>query len=331
MKTHRYWAIGMLFFVALGCATQPTLAPTLPAPIIPTFPQLPATYTPTISPTVTLTPIPPTAAPTQPATLTNTPIPPTVANPTLTPPSSLMGLYAVVLVPYNDVLNVRQSPGADQPAVGTLPYNATGIALTGNTTTIGVEEWVEIYRPEGSLGWVNAHYLTEYVPTANFCGDNRVLTLLDNLTAALSTENGELYASLVSPVHGLNVYLYRFGNIANYTPDEAKWVFTSTYVMDWGKHPASGQDVKGAFRDIVLPNLLDVLLADYTKTCDQLPNVGIFAEHSWPYEYAAVNYYGLYRPGTPGVELDWRVWLAGIEYVDGQPYLFTLIHFEWEP
>ncbi|MBE3037249.1 MAG: hypothetical protein IMZ62_00315, partial [Chloroflexi bacterium] len=48
-------------------------------------------------------------------------------------------------------------------------------------------------------------------------------------------------------------------------------------------------------------------------------------------EYANVNFYTVYKPGTPGVDLDFRYWLVGVEFVQGQPYVFALIHFAWEP
>ncbi len=33
----------------------------------------------------------------------------------------------------------------------------------------------------------------------------------------------------------------------------------------------------------------------------------------------------------PGVDLDLRYWLVGVEYYQGQPYVFAMKHFAWEP
>jgi hypothetical protein len=29
--------------------------------------------------------------------------------------------------------------------------------------------------------------------------------------------------------------------------------------------------------------------------------------------------------------MDWHTWVAGIEYVNGKPYLYALMQFFWEP
>jgi hypothetical protein len=46
-----------------------------------------------------------------------------------------------------------------------------------------------------------------------------------------------------------------------------------------------------------------------------------FSLEPWPHEFTNINYYTL-QPGSPGVELDWRTWLVGLEHSQGTPYLF---------
>ena len=82
---------------------------------------------------------------------------------------------------------------------------------------------------------------------------------------------------------------------------------------------------------LVLPKLLDVFNASYSLTCNSLGTAAQYGSEPWPNLYANINYYTTYKPGTPGVDLDWRYWLVGVEYVQGQPYVFGLIHFQWEP
>jgi hypothetical protein len=49
-------------------------------------------------------------------------------------------------------------------------------------------------------------------------------------------------------------------------------------------------------------------------------------------EYDNVNFYTVYKPGTDQYGgLDWRAWTVGVEYIEGKPYLFSLIHYQWEP
>jgi hypothetical protein len=139
------------------------------------------------------------------------------------------------------------------------------------------------------------------------------------------------FSSLVSPLHGLDLRFYRYGTLANYSREEAQWVFQSDYSVNWGPEPGSGFDKVGSFREVPLPRLLEVLNAAYTLHCNDTLDLATFSLTPWPPEYATVNFYAIYKPGSPGVELDWRAWLAGVEYVNGQPTLFALIHFQWEP
>lgn len=316
-------AISLLLLGATACAPQPQPTPTathlLPSP---TLTVLRVTSTPTtpLSP-----PPPPSPIPTVPAT----PVP-TTAPPIPTVPATRLP-HAVILVSANDVLNVRRAAGPDNPIVDRLSPHATNILLTGNETTVGTARWVEILRAAGGTGWVNAHFLTEWVPPAAFCADGRVNTLLANLATAMTTSNGPPLATLVSPPHGMNVHYLRGGAVANYSPAEARAVFDSTYVFNWGRHPASGLEVRGTFRDEVLPKLVDVLGAQHTTTCNRVVTGGATYTPAWPFEYRNINYYSLFRPGPPGNELDWRTWVVGVEYVGRQPYVFALLQFTWEP
>ncbi len=226
---------------------------------------------------------------------------------------------------------MRQSPGTSSTILETLPAHSAGLTLTGKTSDAGGEHWVEINRLPGGTGWVNASYLTEYRPASVFCGDAQATVLLDAFKTAILNKNGEQLAALVSPLHGVTVQYLRGGKTATYTPDKAAWLFTSTYPMDWGLNPASGQDVMGSFHEEVLPKLLDVLSASYTPACNNVQIGGASYTYKWPYEYGNINFYGLYRAGTAGNEQNWRTWLVGIEYVGGKPYLFSLVQLYWEP
>jgi hypothetical protein len=188
--------------------------------------------------------------------------------------------------------------------------------------------WVEIQSQSGVRGWVNASFLTEYVTPSSVC-DPKVLALMEQFEQAVTTANGELLATLVSPAHGLDVWAYRSGRPINFDADHARWAFESTFSHDWGTHPASGQAVVGAFHDTVLPGLADVFNASYTTTCNDTA-ISTYT-NTWPEEYININVVRAYKPGSPGVDLDWRVWLIGTEYVSGKPYLFAIIQFIWVP
>ena len=246
--------------------------------------------------------------------------------------NGVTGTYAVINVLGDDVLNIRSGPGVENAVVGTLEPTQSGLTRTGKISSAGEDTWVEIQNPGGGNGWVNADFLTEYVNPAPFCADGRVTNLLRDLKTAVSTTDGEIFKSLVSPAHGLDVVYIRGGTVANYSPEEAGWVFQSTYAVNWGPGAGSGEPVTGTFPDVVLPALQDAFKNEIL-TCDEIKHDGATYDVIWPKEYTNINFYSIYNPGSDPTNgaLDWRTWLAGIEYVDGQPYLFALLHYNWEP
>jgi hypothetical protein len=65
------------------------------------------------------------------------------------------GRYRVVNVADDDVLNIRENPGADHPIVGTLPPNGL-VALEGFGRTDG---WLSVILDDGTVGYVNARFI----------------------------------------------------------------------------------------------------------------------------------------------------------------------------
>jgi len=317
---------------SVSMADNPT--PTLlflpsPTPALASATSQPATATSTLAlPSPTVAPATPTTA----VASATAPAASSATSPSgVTTPGAPSGPYAVLLVSTGDTLNVRSGPDASTAAIGSFTATANNVMRTGPSTLAASDLWVQVQNPGGGTGWVNAHYLTEYVPSATFCADARVNTLITSLGTAFTAGNGVLLQSLVSPTHGMTVYLWRSGNPVTFAAADSRWVFESTFSHDWGASPGSGLEANGSFHVVVLPKLQEVFNASYTLNCD-IPGVAAsFSSQPWPSEYTNVNYYGIYKPGTAGVDLDWRLWLVGVEYVQGQPYVFSLIHFEWEP
>ncbi len=319
-------SLGLLFALT-GCSL-PLLAASTPIPTLITIPS----------------PTPRLATPTAAAPTPTVPTP-TVSLPTITPGSvvvptattsgigsgSLSGPYGVILVAPGDVLNIHTGAGADYAISGSFSATVTNVMRTGPSSTVEGDLWVQVQNPGGGSGWVNAKYLTEYVAPATFCADARVNTLLTNFGNALKTSGGETLASLVSPAHGMTVRLWRYSDPIIFDRDHARWVFDSTYEHNWGAAPGSGQDAIGAFHVVVLPKWLDVFNAIYTLGCNSVQTGGASYDTSWPALYTNVNYYSLYKPGPTGNELSWRTLLIGVEYVQGQPYVYSVTQMDWEP
>jgi hypothetical protein len=209
--------------------------------------------------------------------------------------------------------------------------DATGLASTGNLSSIGSELWVEVEMPGGGTGWVERKNLTEYVTPADFCADNRPLALFSMLASAVENSNGSVLSSLVSPVHGLTVVYIRGGREKVYDPAQAGSVFADSESVDWGLGPGSGLPVTGTFAGLVRPDLAAVLGSSHIQSCNTIQLGGASYAVLWPSQWKNVNFHSLYKPGSPGQELDWMTWLAGVEYVGGEPYLFSLSRFIWEP
>jgi hypothetical protein len=274
-------------------------------------------------------PTPPLPCITSTSSPTSAPLLTPTITPTITPPqgSTLMGPYAVVNVAPNDVLNVRLSAGSSQPVVGSIPYNSVSIMRTGQTVNAEGGTWVEIQNPSGGLGWVNSFYLTEYVPHADFCADSRVTALIDQLKGSVNQSNGDMLAGIVSPTHGLNVNLWAYASPNNFNTSTAGTIFTSADSYNWGGGPSGTPDV-GTFSQVIQPRLQEVFNAPNMETyCDSLTDVFPLS-NPWP--YTNVRYYNLYKPAT-AQQFDFRTWLVGVEYVNGQPYLHSLVSIVWEP
>jgi SH3-like domain-containing protein len=318
----------MLIFALSACA---------PASGTPTQQQPFVTETPTL---FLGSPIPPlnTPAPGN-ATLTPAPASPApiasftpLSQSTQPTPGGSSIPYAVILVPEGDVLNIRSGPGVNNAVVGTLEPATSGLVRTGKTTPVGTDLWVEVQNPEGGTGWVNSNFLTEEVSSSAFCSDARVTALIQNLASSVKGTNDDMLAALVHSRHGLDARLWRYGTVANYTTEEASWMFESEYEVNWGPAPGSGEDAVGTFSEELLPKLQEVFNANYTTHCNDPLDLATFSVEPWPLEYENINYYTVFKPGSEQYGgLDWRAWTVGVEYVEGKPYLFSLIHYQWEP
>lgn len=316
--------LAIVSVVILSCAVSfsSTLAPTatIPASTAPT--NLPASASPTAG---IQTPVIPPQTP--------TPVPTNiVARPSGLTPGAPSGPYAVILVPSEDVLNIRSAAGVENPITGSFAPTSKNVMRTGRSAKVGDSVWVEIQAPGGGTGWVNANYLTEYVAPSAFCANTQVSTLLNDIKSTVLTSNGQSLASLVSPVHGFDLRLWRYGTVANYDSEHARFLFDSTFEVNWGPMPGSGEDSIGSFATAVLPKLTEVFGANYELHCNDTLDLATFSLAPWPPEYGNINFYAVHKLGSEIYGgLDWRTWLVGIEFVGGKPYLFSMTHFQWEP
>lgn len=247
-------------------------------------------------------------------------------------PLTLIGPYAVVRVAPNDVLNIRAGAGINFQIVGSFPSDAVNVMKTGSIQVVDGAEWVEVQNPAGGAswgtGWVNSYYLTEYVSHEAFCADTRIPALIEQVKGSVSQSNGDQFAGLVSTVHGVDVRLWAYQPPVNFNSVNARAMFTSTEAYDWGVGPRGEPDI-GTFEQLIRPKMLEVFTAPNMETyCDNLTKVYPLA-NPWP--YPNIRFYNLYKPGTPGTDLDFRTWLIGFEYINNQPQLYGMVTIPWEP
>jgi hypothetical protein len=242
--------------------------------------------------------------------------------------------YSVVFLADGEILNVRSGPGVTFEIIDSLEANSRKLRRTGKIELVDGILWMEIQLDTGE-GWVSGAYLTEEKTAADVCGDPQVGVLLDGLTQAVRDQDGELLSKLVSPIHGLAIHHNLWNPPVTFSNlQDVQLLFLGNDEYDWGFQDGCGEPIFGSFKEIIAPRLEDVLLENHTRHCNTLergvatgPTTGYVY---WPYDYSAFNYIALFRTAPPDQELDWRTWVAGIEYVDGKPYIVVLIQFHWE-
>jgi hypothetical protein len=127
----------------------------------------------------------------------------------------------------------------------------------------------------------------------------------------------------------MDVAFFRDGTVINYDQTHAKFLFESTYQVDWGNEPGSGAAKRGAFHEVVVPKLKESFSQAYELHCNELSHGGATYELKWPYQG---EFYSVYFPGTQANgNMDWHTWTMGIAYENGKPYIYALRQFFWEP
>ena len=236
------------------------------------------------------------------------------------------------------MLSACAAPATQSPPTPTLLVPTTPTSIATNTVAALTQTSVPTATGENftpipaltSTSVPNTAIPNTSVPsTGNICSDPQVTALIDSLKRAVLNADGPLLESLVSPASGLDVRWVRYGTVVNYQPNQARFLFETTYEVDWGDHPASGESKVGSFHDVIVPDLEKVLSQSYTLHCNELKHGGASYDINWPY---SKDFYSIYFPGTAANgNMDWHTWVAGIEYVNGKPYLYALTQFFWEP
>ena len=217
--------------------------------------------------------------------------------------------------------------GCASPATPAPPTQSQFVTLTPTLTTIGSPDVLTL--TPGALTAIPNFTSTPDPNLPNVCTDPQMTALIDSLKSAVLTSDGTLLSSLVSPERGMDVAFFRDGSVINYKPEHAKFLFETTFEVNWGTEPGSGAEKIGSFHDVVVPELVKAFNQPFTLHCNELKHGGATYELVWPYDG---DFYSVYFPGTEANGLlDWHTWVVGVEYVNNKPYIYALMRFFWEP
>lgn len=216
--------------------------------------------------------------------------------------------------------------GCTLPSASVLP---TPTPLAIPTSTLFIATQTPVALTPGAITPAPGVTVPAGTTSSTICNDPQVTALIDSFKSAMLNSNGSLLSSLVSPSRGMDVAYFRDGTVITYDQNHAKFLFETTYQVDWGAEPGSGAAKRGSFHDVVVPKLRESFNQPYTLHCNELSHGGATYELKWPYQG---EFYSVYFPGTEANgNMDWHNWVMGIEYANGKPYVYALIQFFWEP
>ena len=238
------------------------------------------------------------------------------------------GMYAVVGILEGEVLALRNPAGITGSIIKELTYDARGITATGNVANLGTSIWMEILTSDGSRGWVNSLNMTEDVSQEQFCQDARALLVLDHSLHSVQNQDGDLLSQIVNPRRGL-IIRHDWWNPEVIIPAvSVSGIYDDRSDMEWGLLSGGEFKIQGSFKDIILPLLEDTVLNSPVPVCGELPSGTTSRPALWPTDYTSFNYFAIHRPAPEGGNaFDWRTWAFMFEYIDGQPFLTSIIHF----
>ena len=243
-------------------------------------------------------------------------------------PFEVTETYGVVWIASDDQLAVHNPAGVAGSIVQQLEFDARGIELTGNSTSLGSSLWVEISTTVDQTGWVNFWNLTEDVTTQAFCTDERTYDLAFRALDAIVNQDGIALASMANPQRGLTIRQEWWNPGVSFSSEQIGKIFEERDSYDWGEQSGGEFHVKGSFKDVVYPLLQDVLDTATTPICNDIPPGVSTTPAEWPSEYQNLHYYLFFRPAPDkGNPYDWRAWGFGFEYIKGIPHLTVLVHF----
>jgi hypothetical protein len=150
----------------------------------------------------------------------------------------------VVGVEKNDVLNIREGPGVENPRVATIPPYGTDIEVLGEGVEVAGYTWVPV-KYQGQQGWANSYYLAKQVGGA----DPRLLEISNQVLQALKEKEFSALADYVHPETCLRFSPYPTIQPQDvvFCPSEITGVPSDNTQYLWGRFDGSGKPIQMTF------------------------------------------------------------------------------------
>jgi hypothetical protein len=236
--------------------------------------------------------------------------------------------YAVFGVAANDVLNVRAEPDAASKKVYSYAPDVRGIKGTGKHVEKGNTPWTEVSFSGGS-GWVNRSFLVE-TGVGQGCNDPNLAEAIRAFMRAVSASDGAALKAVSSPLRGLLIRERDDSPTVRYGYSQVDALFTGSAAQQWGTSNGSGEAIVGPFKTVGLPTLRQAVLGKGAQEkCGRLLTGGSAATSAWPKDFDDLTLVSFYYSGEGGAK-EWATWAAGMEYVEGKPYVAALVQYHWE-
>lgn len=332
----KWMTIMTLFALFWLAACQPQQEPSVTVPPADTEsagtetaePTAIATDTPipteTTAPTATFTPSPTSPPPTATATT------PSVAATRPTPAPDSDAPLQVVYVDPDDVLNVRESAGANAEIRGTLAPGGSAQLADGEGQMANDHLWLPISDGETS-GWVNSLFLTEQVPSQDFCQADEPVELVTSLQEAVAAREDSELMPLLSSQRGLRLRTSWWNPEVRLAEEGLQDLFSQGQGFEWGHEDGSGRPIEGSFQEVILPLLEQDLVGATDIACNEILHGNTAGLVQLPPEYEGINFYSVHRaPAPDDIGFDWGTWVVGIERWQGQYHIAFLVHYAYE-
>ena len=335
----------VLFFawsLLVGCGPAPTSTPDRVATEVAVMQAAAATLTaaapPTTltaklspSPTLTATTTPaPTVAPKDTVSVPPTPPPPAATEPA-PPIGPSLGVFAVVDVASDDVLNVRARPGVEHAIVGTIPYYGLDVKVHAGGQEVSGSWWVPV-QYQGVSGWVNSRYLARQVGWL----PETVAARAAQVVLALKGRNLAELSGLVHPDKGVRFSPYTYVQAAEggdlvFSATQIPGLWSDSTIYHWGVYDGSGEPIDLSFRAYFERFVYDVDFArpdvvGFDQTVGQGNTINNIAE-VYPEAIVVEYHFEGFDPQYAG--MDWRSLRLVLEQNGDTWYLVGIVHDEW--